>query len=44
MKFKINVNVPKINANSIPRNQYINPVSIPVAEDVINFVKIYFFI
>ena len=42
IKFKINVKVPKIKANSNPRNQYINPVRIPVAAEVKNFVKIYF--
>ena len=43
IKFKMNVNVPNMNANSNPRNQYIKPAAIPVKADVKNFVKIYFF-
>ena len=42
MKFSIKVNDPKINASSKPINQYINPATTPVIEEVINLVKIYF--
>ena len=43
MKFKIKVKAPKIKASSIPSIQQIKPAKKPVADEVINFVNIYFF-
>ncbi len=42
IKLSRKVNDPKINASSKRINQYINPATTPVIEEVINLVKIYF--